>query len=692
MKRSKILIVVALAVVLSILAIAIPVAPVVALTGNLSVTPSSGSPGTQVTISGASFTPNVACTVFFDLFNPTSQTITKTGVLNIQTDTNGAFVTSYTIPSGPAGLAAPNIVLPYHFEASTAAGDNSTSVSFAIIPAISFSTSTGKVGDPINVGGKGFQANATVKVYIDSNVVMMPSTDNSGIFSASFNVPESAQGKHTLHATDPLVSTNNFDFTVNPKISVNQTATTVGSQVTVSGTGFTAFSTITFSLDNVGVSSTASATNLGTFTNVQLTIPAVAAGSHTLKASDNGGFSDTATITTSQSLTTNPSTGPANTVITVAGGGFTANKTITVSYKGSPVVTTPSTVTSDAGGNFTATFAAPKTAAGTYEISVSDGSVSSTGKFTLTATAKVEQTSGAVGSSVPFSGNGFNSNTDITLKYDNVGVGTAKSDATGSFSGNFTVPPGLAGLHKIAITDGVNTVNADFTTTAAAQISGPSGSGTQTGGYVSSEVNIKGSAFTAGATVTVTYDSTSVATTTVATDGSFSVSFKAPPSKGGNHPVVASDGTNKLTFTYAMDSTPPPAPTLAAPAKDTNAPALPSFQWAPVTDPSGITYTLQVARDSGFNSIVVQKTGLTTTSYQLTEQEKLDSTGGDKPYYWRVKSIDGASNESPYSTALTFTVGFIMPTWLLYFLYFVGAVIVFAIGFFVGKRTSRYGA
>ncbi len=110
-----------------------------------------------------------------------------------------------------------------------------------------------------------------------------------------------------------------------------------------------------------------------------------------------------------------------------------------------------------------------------------------------------------------------------------------------------------------------------------------------------------------------------------------------------------------------MDSTPPPAPTLASPAKDANVPALANFQWSPVTDPSGVTYTLQIARDAGFNSIVVQKTGLTTPSYQLTEQEKLDSTGKDKPYYWRVKAIDGASNESPWSTALTFTVGFHLP-------------------------------
>ena len=250
---------------------------------------------------------------------------------------------------------------------------------------------------------------------------------------------------------------------------------------------------------------------------------------------------------------------------------------------------------------------------GTYAIAASDSTNSSSAQFTLTAFAKVDQTTGAVGSSIPYSGDGFNANATITIQYDGVGVGTTKADANGSFSGTFAVPPGKAGDHQITITDGVNTLNTSFVTTAAAQIIGPDGiAGAQTSGYVGSDITIRGNAFVAGATATVTYDSTAVATVTVNSDGTFTTNFKAPASKGGLHNIVVSDGANKINLSFMMDSTPPLAPTLVAPIKNANASALANFQWSPVTDPNGVTYTLQIASDPGFNSIVVQKTGLTT--------------------------------------------------------------------------------
>ena len=165
-------------------------------------------------------------------------------------------------------------------------------------------------------------------------------------------------------------------------------------------------------------------------------------------------------------MTINPTSGPADTLITITGGGFAANKTITVTYNNASIATTPSTVTSDANGNFKATIAAPKGAAKSYAISVTDGVNNSTAHFKLTTTAKVDQTTGAVGSSVPFNGNGFNTSASITVQYDGVGVGTAKADANGAFSGTFTVPPSQAGQHKITITDGVNSITSTFTTTA----------------------------------------------------------------------------------------------------------------------------------------------------------------------------------------------------------------------------------
>ena len=672
MKRSKLLIAISLAVILSILALALPAVP--AMAASISVNPAFGPPGRSVTITGGGYAPgNVNITFQIGYAK------TTTNVLNAAVGADGSFIATYTIPTQPGGSynfstdAFPTVIFPYNVTSD-----------------LTLSTTIARVGDPVNVGGRGFQADDAVRIYFDGNAVALPISDANGLFNATFNLPDVAYGNHTIYAEDHLAPSPSYTISIIPKLTVDNTTTAGGSIIKVSGTGFTSFSTVTFTLDGVTFGNVASASNVGGFSNVELTVPVVAAGSHSLTARDNNGRSDTITLITAQAMTISPSSGAAGTLINITAGGFAANKTITVTFKGNPISTNPSVITSDANGNFSATVSAPKIASGNYDITVSDGTNTSTAQFTLSAAARVDQTTGAVGSSVRFSGDGFNANSTVTIQYDTVGIGTAKADASGSFSGNFTVPPSAAGTHRITITDGVNSVTSEFVTTAAAQLTGPEGSGVLVTGYVGSDITVKGSAFVPRAAITITYDSAVVATAQADKDGTFTVAFKAPASKSGLHTVIASDGTNKINLSFVMDDNPPLAPTLVSPVKNANASELPALQWSPVTDPSGVTYTLQIARDAGFNSIVVQKNGLTAANYQLTEQEKLNPTGGDNPYYWRVMTVDGASNESPWSTALTFTVGFQFPTWLFYFLIAVGAVIVFAAGFLLGRRTVRY--
>jgi len=113
------------------------------------------------------------------------------------------------------------------------------------------------------------------------------------------------------------------------------------------------------------------------------------------------------------------------------------------------------------------------------------------------------------------------------------------------------------------------------------------------------------------------------------------------------------------------------------------------FDWQDVTDPSGVTYTLQLARNENFTDIVLKKE-LTQSKYTMTEAEELESTKKDEPYWWRVKATDGATNESGWSGAGSFYVGFVfaLPDWAIYLLMGVGGLLLFFIGFFVGRRTG----
>jgi hypothetical protein len=114
-----------------------------------------------------------------------------------------------------------------------------------------------------------------------------------------------------------------------------------------------------------------------------------------------------------------------------------------------------------------------------------------------------------------------------------------------------------------------------------------------------------------------------------------------------------------------MDSTPPAVPVNYTPADGSQADSMPVMQWSSVSDPSGVTYTLQIATDAGFANVILQKSGMVDPAYKLTEVEQLKDVNKSNPYYWRVKAIDGASNESNWSNASSFYMGFVLGAWVI---------------------------
>jgi len=103
---------------------------------------------------------------------------------------------------------------------------------------------------------------------------------------------------------------------------------------------------------------------------------------------------------------------------------------------------------------------------------------------------------------------------------------------------------------------------------------------------------------------------------------------------------------------FKIDTAPPSAPDLLSPpdGRVTND-STPLFDWSDVGDPSGITYTLVVwqgetpPEEHLKEGVVLRKTGLTESGYQVTAEEAF----GDGAYKWRVYAVDGAGNMSPSS-------------------------------------------
>jgi len=94
--------------------------------------------------------------------------------------------------------------------------------------------------------------------------------------------------------------------------------------------------------------------------------------------------------------------------------------------------------------------------------------------------------------------------------------------------------------------------------------------------------------------------------------------------------------------TADADTTSPPTPTLLSPADDSllKSPGV-RLRWSEVTDPSGVTYTVEIqyfaGGGEGYHALKTAS-GLTSTYYSHTV--------GDLSERWRVWAVDGASNAS----------------------------------------------
>ena len=457
MRYSRVFRILALAVIFSLLMLAIPAGP--ALAASIALSPTSGTVGTTVTVTGTAFDAYIGQTVYiFFNYSYVASALVSTGTFTTTFTVPSSYTTAQTI--GVAVQLVPTYTQGQPVLATT---------SFAVVArAITISPATGYVGDTVTVSGSGFTASSTVTIYFDSTSVDTVTTNSSGTFSsATFTVPDSHIGSHTVKGTDTSGDSPTITFTVSPKITVSPTSGAAGDTITISGSGFAANSTVTFYLDSTVIDN-ASTNAYGTFGSTTLTVPGSSRGSHTIKAQDFSSNYATAPFTVAQKITISPASGVSGTTVTVNGNGFSASRPITIKYNAAAVTTTPASISTLVDGSFTATFAVPAGLAGTFPVEASDGTYTASANFTatieVTASPVTSQASpGHVGTEITISGTGFKPSSQITITYTSEPVKfTTTSLADGSFSYTFTVPPSKAGAHTITATDGTNNLKATF--------------------------------------------------------------------------------------------------------------------------------------------------------------------------------------------------------------------------------------
>jgi len=390
-----------------------------------------------------------------------------------------------------------------------------------------------------------------------------------------------------------------------------------------------------------------------------------------------------------------PEEGPIDTEVDISGTDFGDREAIIVEYDNDEIDIEGGDDETNSSGEFDTLIIIPESTAGDHTIKVlgDESGSEATATFTVEPEITIDPAEAGVEAAVTVSGTGFDSRSEITIYLDGTDVATDETDSDGSFETTFNVPAVASGTYDVeAFDEDDNSATVGFTISATTVNLSPAT------GHVDTDVTLSGTGYVAGTAITIKYDDTEVATATAQTDGSFSGTFKVPVSKYGEHSVTISDGTTTKQFTFTMESEAPPTPQPLLPEMGVKAEQPVHFDWEDVTDDSlPVTYSLQIASRNDFaaNSIVLEKTDLTESEYTLTKAEQLEPVSKDEPYYWIIKAVDGASNESQWTGTGIFYVGAAglgldMPSWIIYLLLGVGAVVIGIIGFWLGRRTAYY--
>ncbi len=250
----------------------------------------------------------------------------------------------------------------------------------------------------------------------------------------------------------------------------------------------------------------------------------------------------------------------------------------------------------------------------------------------------------------------------------------------GSFSAQFTIPDTMAGNHQFTAYNenlalGEVTANLQIDPAISLEPALPA---------IGSEVTLTGWGFAARSTVSVKYDDIVVSNSPTTDDtGNFTEKFKVPESSKVNHVITATDKAgNVATFGLPLKGTPPTVPTPISPSQQRFGwfgSQTVIFTWTQVSDPSGVTYVLEVDKSLRFFPLEpgMRKTGLTQPNCVMTLEPGT--------YYWRIKSIDGAGNESDWSLSpYPFQVGFFSGIYLA-----VGALIFVIVFIFIVRAFFR---
>jgi len=580
-------------------------------------------------------------------------------------------------------------------------------------PSVTITPNSGAIGTSVVIKGSVFDSYINDSIYIffdDDETSGSPViVDDEGTFSTTFTIPgDTDPGTHWVEARSDKSSTSmlarNFFIVEEPNISLDLVDGPVGTDVTVNGWGFYSGRTVTFYYYNkisekLG---TILASNIGEF-SYEFTVPYSIAGEHKITASNVEGNEVDAEFEVIPQVDLNLSSAGPGDLVTIRGTGFGYKTQVDIDFG----VYQVATVRTDEYGNFEVVFNVPEVKPGSYDVKALDdvGNLDKT-QITATAGARLNQTQGAVGAIITVTGSGFQPEGVVTVEFDSVRVTAASTDSNGAFSAGFNVPAGSSGSHVIVVSDGQTSRKLNFTVESNAppvpELELPAGdSETRAEAYLDWQ-DVTDPSLPVTYSLQIASDrnfSSIIIEKESLTDSEYKLTEKEYLAAVSDITpyywrVRASDGagnTSEWSATRSFYISAPPVPVPSLPVSGSQAQKPVFFNWQSVSSLSTpVTYRLQIATDLNFTSIVLEKEGLTDSEFVLSAEDKLPDVKQEAPYYWRVKTVDGALNESEWSAVQSFYTGssFSLPAWLIYLLIAIAVIAVGYLAFRIGRQTA----
>lgn len=364
--------------VVCLIAIALPAAPVQADGASISLSPSSGVPGEEIKVRGYNFTAEKWVDIYYD----------ETWIDDIQTDDDGDFPwVTFTVPESYKG---DHTVRVEDTEGKIASTD------FNVKPGLIISPQEGSVGTTVTVEGIGFaedEENIQLIYYSSGSSEVIEGdipADEDGSWQYGFEIPPSSQGSHRIDAEGDdsrLHEVRDATFTVIAGIGLSTLSGSVGDTITVTGNGFVANERdikILFDGEDMDTGPDIIRADDSGHWNGTFEVPEMPADEYSVTA--EGEFTDEEDVTAlsfeiGPGLVLSPNQGHVGTNLTVAGGGFPASKNVVIKYDGSQ----QATARSNTQGSFSGvTFSVPESQYGARQVTAEvDGEIEATRTFTM---------------------------------------------------------------------------------------------------------------------------------------------------------------------------------------------------------------------------------------------------------------------------------------------------------------------